>query len=41
MQDHVRDRHGTKRDLVVMAHEVERGQAELSQWGISDAVGGE
>jgi RimJ/RimL family protein N-acetyltransferase len=40
MQDHVRDRMGTKRDLVVMAHEVERGNAELSQWGISEAVGG-
>lgn len=40
MRDHVRDRQGQKRDLVVMAHEVHAESDQLSQWGIAEAVGG-
>jgi RimJ/RimL family protein N-acetyltransferase len=38
-RDHVRDRRGQKRDLVVMAHEVHEAGDQLAQWGITDAVG--
>lgn len=38
LRDHVRDRQGTKRDLVVMAHEVDSGREQLAAWGITDAV---
>ncbi len=38
MRDHVRDRRGQKRDLVVMAHEVHSGNDQLSQWGLADAL---
>ncbi len=40
LRDHVRDRRGQKRDLVVMAHEVHSGNDQLSQWGLADALGG-
>jgi RimJ/RimL family protein N-acetyltransferase len=36
---HVRDRAGTKRDLIVMAHEVGQAGDELDAWGVADAVG--
>ncbi len=39
-QDHVRDRRGQKRDLVVMAHEVHSGNDQMVQWRISATVGG-
>ena len=39
LRDHVRDRQGQKRDLVVMAHEVHSARDQLGQWGISEAVG--
>src|SRR5215208_5615572 len=38
LRDHVRDRAGQKRDLVVMAHEVHDGADQMEAWGISDAV---
>lgn len=38
LRDHVRDRHGVKRDLIVMAHEVRDGNNQLDQWGLTDAV---
>lgn len=38
-RDHVRDRRGQKRDLVVMAHEVHDANDQLAQWGVTDAVG--
>jgi L-amino acid N-acyltransferase YncA len=40
MQAHVRDRAGHKHDLVVMAHEVQSGQDQLAQLGVTEAVGG-
>jgi RimJ/RimL family protein N-acetyltransferase len=39
LRDHVRDRRGEKRDLIVMAHEVHSANDQLAQWGIADAVG--
>ena len=39
LRDHVRDRQGQKRDVVVMAHEVHSANDQLSQWGISEAIG--
>lgn len=39
LRDHVRDRRGVKRDLVVMAHEVHQANDQLDQWGLSEAVG--
>ena len=36
--DHVRDRRGQKRDLLVMAHEVHDGEDQLALLGITDAV---
>ena len=38
LRDHVRDRRGQKRDLVVMAHEVHDASNELAQWGVTEAV---
>jgi RimJ/RimL family protein N-acetyltransferase len=39
-RDHVRDRQGVKRDLVVMAHEVGAESDLLDKYGVADAVGG-
>lgn len=41
LRDHVRDRRGDKRDLIVMAHEVHSGNDQLSQWGVDEAVTGD
>lgn len=38
LRDHVRDRRGVKRDLVVMAHEVHQANNQLDQWGLSEAL---
>jgi L-amino acid N-acyltransferase YncA len=39
MQNHVRDRAGQKRDLVVMAHEVHSGAEQLETLGVTEAMG--
>ncbi|MBI2761027.1 MAG: GNAT family N-acetyltransferase [Chloroflexi bacterium] len=39
-RDHVRDRQGVKRDLVVMAHEVGTEGDLLDKYGVADAIGG-
>lgn len=39
LRDHVRDRSGTKRDMVVMSHDLETASGTLNPWGITDAVG--
>jgi RimJ/RimL family protein N-acetyltransferase len=39
LRDHVRDRKGEKRDLIVMAHEVHSANDQLAQWGVAEAVG--
>lgn len=38
-RDHVRDRQGQKRDLLVMAHEVSASADLLEKYGLTDAVG--
>jgi RimJ/RimL family protein N-acetyltransferase len=38
-RDHVRDRNGTKRDLIVMAHAVSDAAVLLANYGVADAVG--
>ena len=38
LRDHVCDRGGTKRDLVVMAHEVHAAHDSLSNFGVEDAM---
>jgi L-amino acid N-acyltransferase YncA len=40
LRDHVRDRRGRKRDLIVMAHEVHDAGNALAQWGVAEAVDG-
>ena len=35
---HVRDRHGEKHDLIVMAHEVGDAGDQLVNWGVADAM---
>jgi RimJ/RimL family protein N-acetyltransferase len=37
---HVRDRAGTKRDLIVMAHEVAAAGGLLTSYGVAEALGG-
>lgn len=39
LRNHVKDRQGVPRDLVVMGHEVHAGMDTLSQWGVADAMG--
>jgi RimJ/RimL family protein N-acetyltransferase len=39
LRDHVRDRRGERRDLIVMAHEVHSANDQLTQWGVVEAVG--
>jgi RimJ/RimL family protein N-acetyltransferase len=41
LRDHVRDRDGRKHDLLILSHEVERFQAQMEAYGVSDALGGE
>jgi len=41
LRDHVRDRAGQKRDLVVMAHEVHAANEQLAHLGITEALGAE
>jgi L-amino acid N-acyltransferase YncA len=38
LRDHVRDRKGTKHDIVLMAHEVHEAGDQLQRWGVADAV---
>jgi L-amino acid N-acyltransferase YncA len=37
---HVRDRHGDKHDLIVMAHETGDAGDQLARWGVAEAVSG-
>jgi L-amino acid N-acyltransferase YncA len=39
LRDHVRDQHGQKHDLVLMAHEVQDATDYLRRWGVAGAVG--
>lgn len=38
LRAHVRDRNGTKHDIVLMAHEVHEAADQLQRWGVVDAV---
>jgi RimJ/RimL family protein N-acetyltransferase len=38
LRDHVRDRKGTKRDIVLMAHDVREAADQLERWGVTDAA---
>ena len=39
LRDHVRDRRGAKRDLILMAHETSSAADLLDKYGVADAVG--
>ncbi|MEQ8857433.1 MAG: GNAT family N-acetyltransferase [Pseudomonadales bacterium] len=38
LKDHVRDADGTKHDLVVLCHDVERFQAQMEAYGLTDLL---
>jgi len=40
LRDHVRDRDGKKHDLLILSHEVARFQAQMTAYGVSEALGG-
>jgi len=41
LRDHVRDREGTLRDLMVLAHHVDDTWSGMATVGLEDALGGE
>ena len=38
LRDHIRDRHGDLRDLVVLAHHIDEGWSSLDAVGLADAL---
>jgi hypothetical protein len=38
LREHVRDQSGTKYDLVVLSHDVERFQAQMEAYGLTDIL---
>lgn len=39
LRDHVKDRDGTKHDLLVLSHDVGRFQSQMAAYGVSEALG--
>jgi L-amino acid N-acyltransferase YncA len=40
LRDHVKDREGTKHDLLILSHDVAKFQAQLNAYGVSEALEG-
>jgi hypothetical protein len=37
LRDHVKDRSGTKHDLVILSHDVARFQSQMEAYGLGEA----